>query len=159
MTALDLQLGPADLDRDLEDILAIDRATFYNPWTREMYEWEARHSDVSRLYIARPAPDARIVAYCAGWVIFDELHINNLAVHPDWRRRGIGSRLIEYALAEAAREGAVRATLEVRASNTAARQLYERAGFTQAGVRPRYYRDPEEDALILWRGEPRPSRA
>jgi ribosomal-protein-alanine N-acetyltransferase len=144
-----LTLGRAQLARDLDGILAVDAVTFERPPTREAYLWEAVNSDVSRLWIARD--DERVVAYCAGWVIFDELHVNNLAVDPGWRRRGVGGVLLAFVLADAAAEGAVRATLEVRRSNEAARRLYERLGFACTGVRAGYYREPVEDALILWR--------
>lgn len=146
---LPIELDRADFARDLEGILAVDQATFERPWTREMYEWEARHSDVARFYVARH--DGGVIAYLAGWVIFDELHINNLAVTPAWRRRGVAGTLLTHVLQAAAREGAVRATLEVRRSNEPARRLYERFGFAFAGVRKDYYRQPVEDALVLWR--------
>jgi ribosomal-protein-alanine N-acetyltransferase len=150
-----LAFSRAELARDLDGILAVDAATFERPWTRAMYEWEWTHSDVARFYVARSA-DA-VVAYCAGWVIFDELHVNNLAVDPAWRRRGVASALLAHVLEAAAAEGAFRATLEVRQSNEPARRLYERFGFTFAGVRTAYYREPVEDALVLWRHDPRAS--
>lgn len=150
-----LDIARADLGRDLEGILAVDAATFERPWTRAMYEWEWTHSDVARFYVARSA--GTVVAYCAGWVIFDELHINNLAVDPAWRRRGVAGALLTFVLESAAVEGATRATLEVRRSNEAARRLYERFGFAFAGVRTAYYREPVEDALVLWRGGARGS--
>jgi [ribosomal protein S18]-alanine N-acetyltransferase len=149
MSVPPLELDRADLSRDLDGILAVDQATFERPWTREMYVWEATHSDVARFYVARH--DAVVVAYLAGWVIFDELHINNLAVDPAWRRRGVAGTLLAHVLRAAADEGANRATLEVRRSNEAARRLYERFGFAFAGVRKDYYRQPVEDALVLWR--------
>lgn len=142
-------IAPMAIERDLDGILAVDRASFSNPWTREMFEWEAAHSDVARVYVVR-AGDAGVIAYCAVWIVFDELHINNLAVLPAWRRRGVARALLSAVLAEARRLGAVRATLEVRASNQAARALYERAGFRPAGLRRGYYTNPVEDALILW---------
>ena len=144
-----LELGRAHFDRDLDGILAVDAATFERPPTREAYLWEAANSDVSRFWIGRH--DDRVIAYCAGWVIFDELHVNNLAVDPGWRRRGVAAALLTFVLADAAAEGALRATLEVRRSNEAARRLYERFGFAFAGVRSAYYREPVEDALVLWR--------
>jgi [ribosomal protein S18]-alanine N-acetyltransferase len=144
-----LELARAAFERDLDGILAVDAASFERPWTRAMYEWEAANSDVARFYVARTA--GVVVAYCAGWVIFDELHINNLAVDPAWRRRGVAGTLLTFVLAAAAGEGARRATLEVRRSNVPALRLYERFGFTYAGVRPAYYRAPVEDALVLWR--------
>ena len=155
-----LDLARAELTRDLDGILAVDAATFDRPWTRAMYEWEWTHSDVARFYVARTAAPAgeaaagAVIAYCAGWVIFDELHVNNLAVDPAWRRRGVASTLLTFVLQEAAAEGATRATLEVRRSNEAARHLYERFGFAFAGVRTAYYREPIEDALVLWRNGP-----
>jgi ribosomal-protein-alanine N-acetyltransferase len=85
--------------------------------------------------------------------VLDELHINNLAVLPSHRRVGVGSALLSRALAEGTALGARRATLEVRRSNEPARQLYERFGFSVAGVRHDYYSHPVEDALVLWREE------
>jgi ribosomal-protein-alanine N-acetyltransferase len=85
------------------------------------------------------------------WIIFDELHINTLAVHPDRRRQGLASLLLTHVLDDAVRRGAEKATLEVRRSNEGALRLYERFGFEVGGVRKEYYRQPVEDALILWR--------
>ena len=85
------------------------------------------------------------------WVIFDELHINTLAVAPEFRRRGYATALLQAVMREAETEGAVKATLEVRASNAAALALYERLGFRISARRPGYYTNPQEDALILWR--------
>jgi ribosomal-protein-alanine N-acetyltransferase len=141
-------IEPMDLDRDLDGILAVDAASFANPWTRDMFVWEARNSDVARLYVYRV--EGRVIAYCAVWHIFEDLHINNLAVLPDWRRRGIAGQLLSHALTRARAAGARRATLEVRASNLAARRLYETFGFRPAGVRKHYYTNPNEDAVILW---------
>jgi ribosomal-protein-alanine N-acetyltransferase len=144
------------LDRDLEDVLALEALCFTNPTTRDMLKWEAERSDVTRAYVLRPlreepAPAPAILAYCSVWLIFEELHINTLAVHPDWRRNGLASTLLRHVLADAVQQGADKATLEVRRSNEAARQLYERFGFETTAVRTNYYRDPVEDALILWR--------
>ena len=152
MSESPLDLARAELARDLDGILAVDAATFDRPWTRAMYEWEWTHSDVARFYVARSA--GAVVAYCAGWIIFDELHVNNLAVDPPWRRRGVASALLTFVLEAAAAEGATRATLEVRRSNEPALRLYERFGFAYAGVRTAYYRQPVEDALVLWRNGP-----
>ena len=156
-----LDLARAELARDLDGILAVDAATFDRPWTRAMYEWEWTHSDVARFYVARipgagsgagpGAGSGAVVAYCAGWIVFDELHINNLAVRAAFRRRGIGSALLRHVLVEGVRLGARSAPLEVRRSNEIARQMYERLGFTASGVRRAYYTNPVEDALIMWR--------
>ena len=148
MTA-DWHIERMQFDRDIEEVLTIARDSFTQPWTRDMFEWEAEHSDVSVCLVLRHS-DA-LVAFCTAWVVSDEAHINNLAVRPDCRRQGAAVRLLEAMLTAAAARGAGRATLEVRPSNAAARQLYEKLGFLVAGRRPGYYRFPQEDALILWR--------
>lgn len=139
-------------DADIEAILALEQESFTNPWSRDTLVWELAHSDVTRVYLLRDSAD-RAIAFCIAWVIFDELHINTLAVSPDRRRQGVATLLLETVMAEAARGGARRATLEVRESNVAALQLYARLGFTVSAKRPGYYTSPPEDALILWREE------
>jgi ribosomal-protein-alanine N-acetyltransferase len=141
------RLDPA---RDLDGLLEVDRLSFTNPWTRDMFEWELNNSDVSHLYVIR-SDEGRVVGYCACWLIFDELHINNVAVRPEMRRRGVARKLLTTVLREMKALGATRATLEVRASNEPAQRLYASFGFTPSGVRPRYYRNPDEDAVILWK--------
>lgn len=138
---------------ELDEVLTIEQASFTNPWTRAMYVAELKHSGVAHIYLARTeAPEAqRTAGFCSFWRVADELHINNLAVAPDFRRRGVGSALLTRVLADAARLGATRALLEVRASNEPARLLYERFGFTRSGTRRNYYTHPIEDALLLWR--------
>ncbi|HQZ39591.1 MAG TPA: ribosomal protein S18-alanine N-acetyltransferase [Vicinamibacterales bacterium] len=136
--------GPADLDA----VIAIEDASFHNPTGRAWYEAELARPDVCRIYVIRTA-DGVVAGFIAFWRVVDEMHINNLAIHPDHRQRGLGRVLLDGALASAAREGVRRATLEVRRSNLAALRLYEGAGFIVAGVRPSYYAGPVEDALLL----------
>jgi ribosomal-protein-alanine N-acetyltransferase len=135
----------------LDAILALDSLCFHHPWTRADYERELGDPARCFLYVAKI--DGTTVAYCSFWRVFDEVHVNNFAVHPAWRRRGIGRDLLAHVLAEARRLGAPRATLEVRTSNHAAIAMYEAGGFARAGVRRAYYTHPVEDALILWRVE------
>lgn len=137
-------------EEDLDAVVALEAASFTNPWTREMLRRELERSDVTRVYVLR-LPGRRVAAFCACWIVYDELHINTIAVEGALRRHGLAVRLMEHVLREAARQGARRATLEVRRSNEAALALYQRLGFTVTAVRPRYYSHPEEDALILWR--------
>jgi [ribosomal protein S18]-alanine N-acetyltransferase len=137
------------LERDLDGVMVVEAASFVNHWTRAMFEWEARQSDVARVFVLR-RDSGEIVGYCAVWLIFDELHVNNLAVLPDWRGRGLASALLAAVLAECARRGATRATLEVRASNEPARRLYQGFGFRQVAIRRNYYTNPAEDAVIMW---------
>lgn len=134
---------------DIDDVLALEEAAFTNPWTRAMYLAELDNSGVSYCFLARET-DRRAVGFCSFWRVVDELHINNLAVVPERRRTGIGSMLLSFVLDKAVELGARRATLEVRRSNDPARLLYERFGFSVAGVRTDYYSKPVEDALVLW---------
>jgi ribosomal-protein-alanine N-acetyltransferase len=137
-------------EADLDAVAALEADSFTNPWPRESLVWELENSDVTRAYLLRD-DGGMVAAFCVCWVIFDELHINTLAVAPAARRRGIGTALMRHVMAEAAAAGATRATLEVRASNAAALALYDRLGFRVAATRPGYYVKPAEDALILWR--------
>jgi ribosomal-protein-alanine N-acetyltransferase len=139
-----------DDEADLEGVLEVERASFASPWTREMYDWELKNPAVGHIYVAR-VHDCPVAGFCAFWLVFDEIHINNLAMRPEYRGHGYGSALLRHVLDEARRLGASRATLEVRAGNLGARRLYERFGFYVAGTRANYYNSPVEDALILWR--------
>lgn len=134
---------------ELDAILALDDLCFNRPWTRADYERELADPGRCFLYVARL--DGAVVGYCSFWRIFDEVHVNNFAVHPHCRRRGIGTTLLARVLVEAAAMGAPHATLEVRASNAPAIALYEAGGFVRSGLRRGYYTHPVEDALILWR--------
>jgi ribosomal-protein-alanine N-acetyltransferase len=146
-----------DLERDLDAVAKLEAVCFPEPWTAEMRRRELRQTDVARMYVLR-LPAHPVAAFCACWLIVDELHINTIAVDPDLRRQGLAHRLMQHVLTESAADGARRATLEVRSSNTAALRLYSRLGFAIRAVRPRYYSHPEEDALILWREEIRTDR-
>jgi [ribosomal protein S18]-alanine N-acetyltransferase len=150
-------IEPLQHERDLDEVIALEAICFTNPTTRDMLKHEVESSDVFHAYVMREAVASgelargAIVAFCAVWIIFDELHINTLAVHPELRRQGLASLLLTHVLEDAVRRGAEKATLEVRRSNEGALRLYERFGFEVGGVRKAYYRQPVEDALILWR--------
>jgi ribosomal-protein-alanine N-acetyltransferase len=133
---------------DLDAVAALEAASFTNPWTREMLERELRQSNVARVYVVR-LPEHRVAAFCACWFVYDELHINTIAVTPELRRQGLATTLMQYLLEEAVSQGAHRALLEVRRSNDAAQRLYSSLGFTIAGIRRDYYTQPVEDALVL----------
>lgn len=136
-------------EADVDAIVEIAERSFATPWSRQMFLDELRHPDRSRLYVVR-ARGGEIAAYCSCWHVVDELHINTLAVRRGLRRQGMGAALMRHVLREAARAGARRATLEVRRSNAAALGLYRSFGFVVAGTRPAYYREPVEDAYVLW---------
>jgi len=134
---------------DLAAVDILQRQSFTNPWGAEAIRWELEHTDVARLYVLEASGGA-IVAYCACWLVFDELHINSLAVEPARRRQGLARLLLKRVLGEMAEAGARSATLEVRTSNVAARALYEGLGFKVEGIRRNYYQEPKEDGLVLW---------
>jgi ribosomal-protein-alanine N-acetyltransferase len=142
---------------EIDAILAVEEASFTNPWTREMYLAELDHEGVAFFYVARGA-EGRIVGFCSFWRVLDELHINNLAVLPEYRRQGVASALLSRVIEVGAGMGSRRATLEVRSSNDVARRLYGGFGFVVAGVRRGYYSNPIEDALVLCREDPAHSR-
>src|SRR5438477_3394741 len=104
----------------IDAVLAIEEASFTNPWTRVMYLAELENSGVSYCFVAK-APGGQVVGFCSFWRVLDELHINNLAVLPEFRRRGIGTELLTFVLNQGQALGARRATLEVRRSNDPAR--------------------------------------
>jgi len=137
---------------DLDGVIAIEQASFHSPTTRQWYENELERPDVCYVFILR-TPEAPVAGFCAFWRVVDQIHINNLAIHPDLRQRGLGRLLLARVLEEAAALGSPHATLEVRRSNLPARRLYEGAGFDLTAVRTSYYSNPIEDALILsWAG-------
>jgi [ribosomal protein S18]-alanine N-acetyltransferase len=135
---------------DLDGVLEVEEASFHRPTTREWYQNELQRRDVCFVYVIR-TPEQPVAGFCAFWRVVDHIHINNLAIRPELRQRGLGRYLLTRVLEEAAALGAPHATLEVRRSNHAARRLYEGAGFRLVGVRASYYTHPLEDALILTR--------
>jgi [ribosomal protein S18]-alanine N-acetyltransferase len=134
--------------KDLDAVIEIDQTSFSSPWTRQMYEEELRNHQ-SFIFVARRA-GCPVVGYCSFRVVLDEIHVNNIAVRPGWRRRGIGRDLVQRLFAEGRARRCHAATLEVRRSNAGALRLYKSVGFVERGVRRGYYRDPDDDALVLW---------
>ena len=137
---------------DLEQVHRIDVMSFSLPWSERSFRYELTSNPVARLWVADLADEGeppQVAALLVIWHIIDEVHIATVAVHPDQRRGGIGRKLLATALLAAHEEGAQKAFLEVRRSNTPAQELYRRFGFEVVGVRPRYYKDNMEDALLL----------
>jgi len=139
--------------QDLERLLRIEQDSFSAPWTRKMLEVELNGNLFSHLFMARSICEGNasgdVVGYVCFWVVFDEVRVMNLAVEPSARRQGIAGDLVRSMLTLGQAHGAVRAILEVRASNLAARGLYEQMGFRQTATRTRYYTDPTEDAILM----------
>ena len=139
---------------ELQAVLAIEHASFSLPWTEDMFLRDLERGELAEILIARSdegGETAPITGFLCYWVVQDEMHINNLAVAPRWRRRGVAMALLTASLDRARARGARHAFLEVRASNVAAQALYRRAGFQAAGTRRRYYSHPVEDAVIMHR--------
>jgi len=134
-------------EEDLEEIIAIERVSFPSPWTKNMFLQELKDSDLSHFLVARM--DESVVGYGGFSRFFDKAHISNLAVHPRFRRRKIAEKLLLSMLDLAKAQGIREATLEVRAGNLPAQNLYGKFGFKVTGRHQRYYQDTREDALIM----------
>jgi ribosomal-protein-alanine N-acetyltransferase len=132
---------------DLGTVQAIERASFATPWPSQAYRQELETNRLAQYLVAVIGDD--IVAYGGIWLMVDEAHVTTFAVDPRYRRRKIGERLLLALLDLAVDRRAREATLEVRLSNLPARRLYEKYGFRPVGIRPRYYSDNNEDALIM----------
>jgi [ribosomal protein S18]-alanine N-acetyltransferase len=150
----DLELDPGKVEitemraEDLDEIIWVEQSSFRTPWTRGMFADELKNPEMAHYLTARY--EDHVVGYMGFWLIQDEAHITNLAVHPAFRRRKLGERLLLALLRLAVRLGAKRATLEVRASNEPAKRLYEKHGFQIIAFRRKYYTDNNEDAMVMW---------
>ena len=145
-----LILRPMSLE-DVERVYTIDTLSFSLPWTERSYRFELTENRHACNWVAVIEQEGvhLVVGMIVVWVIIDEAHIATLAVHPDYRQHGIGRRLLAQGLLAAYERGARLAYLEVRRSNLAAQSLYYAFGFQQVGERLRYYKDNNEDALLL----------
>jgi [ribosomal protein S18]-alanine N-acetyltransferase len=131
---------------DVENVIAIERASFRFPWSTRFFldelQVDCAHSILAEV-------DGRIVGYVLFWILAEEVDIHNIAVHPDFRRQGIGRLLLEQVVAAARRQERLRVTLDVRCSNAVAQSLYFSLGFVARGLRKGYYSDNGEDALVM----------
>ena len=132
--------------QDLYQVLYIEKRSFPTPWTRMMFLYEL-HSPISFAYVA--TEEKEIWGYIVYRLVAQEVHIMNLAVHPERRRCGIGTSLLQFCFEQSLRRGAVLFLLEVRESNEAAINLYRKMGFTPSAIRRNYYRDRGEDAIVM----------
>jgi len=136
---------------DLDQVMAIEQASFSMPWSRNLFLSEFRSPSVSRLLVALvpDAPERTVAGYLVFWLVAGEMHILNLATAPGSRRQGIARRLVLTGLRYSYSKDARRAFLEVRVSNASARKLYSSLGFTGTSIRRDYYDDPIEDAILM----------
>jgi [ribosomal protein S18]-alanine N-acetyltransferase len=132
---------------DIEQVVAIDQASFSLPWPERSFRYELTDNPSSRSWVAEA--DGRIVGMIVAWLLVDEAHIATIATHSDYRGRGIAKKLLTHALRQMADEGAVSSFLEVRESNAIAQEMYRKFGFDVSGRRPRYYKDNDEDAILM----------
>lgn len=140
-------IRPMTID-DLDEIIRLENSCFATPWSKEAFEKEIVSNQLANYLVI--IHDGEIAGYCGVWYIIDEGHITNIAISPKQRRKGLGKLLVEEMIRKASLHGIEHMTLEVRKSNQPAIGLYETIGFEVAGVRPKYYTDNQEDALIMW---------
>ena len=133
---------------DLDKVSEIEKLCFSTPWSRESFRIEIEDNRCARYFVA--VYQDEIVGYGGMWLIVDEAHITNVAVHPSYRGVGIGESIMRTLIEVAVSLGAIRMTLEVRVSNMIAQNLYKKLGFRGVGIRKQYYADNNEDALIMW---------
>ena len=132
---------------DVEQVVAIDRISFSLPWPTSSFHYELTDNPASRCWVAES--DGRVAAMLVAWFIVDEIHIATIATHPDFRKQGIGEKLLSFTLKSAKDEGAVSSFLEVRESNDAAIMMYRKFGYVESGRREGYYKDNGEDAILM----------
>ncbi len=133
-------------EEDLEQVVAIEQEIFSQPWTKQGFLDVLKNKDT--LYLTAKENDI-VLGYLGLWQSFEEADITNVAVKPEFRRRGVAGKLLEETKKLAAMRGITALTLEVRVSNEAAICLYEKYGFQSLGVRPGFYEKPKEDAMIM----------
>lgn len=135
---------------DLDEVMAIERRAFKHPWSSELFRRELQHDWSTILVAERPEMDGmRLLGFIIFWLIYDEVHILNVATDSAERRKGIARTLLSECVERGRARGARLATLEVRRSNAGAIRLYESFGFRSAGIRPNYYADEGEDAIVM----------
>lgn len=132
---------------DLEQVAAIDQVSFSLPWPERSFHFELTDNPASRCWVADL--DGRVVGMMVAWLIVDEIHIATFAAHPDFRKQGVGKNLLLHTLKSAKEEGAITSFLEVRESNDAALEMYRKFGFVESGRREGYYKDNDEDAILM----------
>jgi ribosomal-protein-alanine N-acetyltransferase len=132
---------------DIPAVIDLDQRSFTLPWPERSFRFELADNPASRCWVAEL--DGNVVGMIVAWLIVDEVHVATLATHPDFRRQGIGSKLLAHTLRALLAEGARSSFLEVRASNLAAQDMYRKFGYEATGRRRRYYRDNDEDAILM----------
>jgi [ribosomal protein S18]-alanine N-acetyltransferase len=133
----------------VDEVTLLDKLCFSIPWSREAFLRELKSNDIANYVVL--FKDEKLVGYAGIWLILDEGHITNVAVHPEYRTQGAGTRLMDALIEICHKRNIISMTLEVRKSNLAALKLYEKYNFVQKGIRKFYYADNKEDAIIMWK--------
>jgi len=141
-----LKIGPDNFPVYADEIIEIERASFPSPWSFNDFSAETEKS-FSHLWVL--TADGRVSGYICYWVLEGEIQLLDIAVRPDSRRRRLGRFLLEKMIEEGLSKGVKNIWLEVRRSNSAARNLYSRMGFLETGIRPKYYSETNEDAITM----------
>jgi len=137
---------------DIAHVMAIERISFPTPWSEEIFKSDLTENANSQYIVG--IINGRIVAYGGIWIFGDIGHITTIAVLPELRGRGIGEETLVAIMAMGRQTGVLKFTLEVRANNKLAIQLYEKYGFKRIGIRKNYYKEEHEDAVVMWTGDP-----
>jgi ribosomal-protein-alanine N-acetyltransferase len=132
---------------DIPGVIDLDQKSFSLPWPERSFRFELSANPASRCWVADL--DGKIVGMIVVWLIVEEAHVATIATHPDFRRRGIAQKLLSHALRHLIDEGARSSFLEVRESNFGAQEMYRKFGYEMTGRRPRYYKDNNEDAILM----------
>jgi len=153
MSDFDIAFQPMIVD-DIPVVEELEQRCFVSPWSGQTYYNELVHNQLSFYWVLRPHPPGvagvpPILAYGGYWLTGDEAHIVTIATHPDYRRQRLGQLLLEQMIKRAHMGGAYDITLEVRAGNLAAQEMYKKLGFVTVGLRKRYYQDNGEDAVLM----------
>jgi len=132
---------------DIPAVVELDKLSFSLPWPERSFRFELTDNPASRCWVVEL--DGKIVGMIVAWMLVDESHIATISTHPDHRRQGIAQKLLMYALRYMSREGAITSFLEVRENNFAAQEMYRKFGYEAVGRRKRYYKDTDEDAILM----------
>jgi ribosomal-protein-alanine N-acetyltransferase len=136
---------------DLPGVLEIEERSFPTPWSDSSFRHELFENPYASLFVIKSPDRMRVLGFACVWVLDEEMKVNNLAIHPESRGRGLGTRLLRFLIEFGAQQGCREVTLEVRPSNLAAIRLYRKAGLVAVGRRKQYYSDTHEDAIVMAR--------
>lgn len=150
MITTKIKFRQATLD-DVDAIAAVETVCFTAPWSHQAFYGELADNPYAKYIVAEL--DGKIIGYAGVWIIFDEGHVTNIAIHPECRGNYYGENMVRYLMKFARACGAGKMTLEVRSSNTIAQALYKKLGFEARGRRKGYYSESKEDAIIMWKDE------